>query len=668
MSRNNCKARFNPREHIQRIIRFLISRNREVIEEQLSYLGTYDPAVWESITRGFQKVINFSRLASQILEDETVIDWAQETLLRIFRSLSSIVRKAQNPVHEIRGLAKLARGAILIIPQETILLLSEAVKKLESIEDLEERVRSASYLLFEIGYMLKKRGSVFSPEKIPHTYISQLEKIAKEIAEKALNWVSYISSPTVRARTLAFLSEGMRNLNIVIQQGEYGVKWLDTNEAEAMASLALKEAENVDEEYEKAMIKVYVGYLFASLSYDLASRGEELFNDALKIALELIRKDPRKAGRIIGEIGYCKAFLGDDDTAETLFEEGVATSLKCPDWEGILTALNIAESAARARMYRVAAELLEDHILQLIDNLKDRIEAAALKGVAADIIAWIDSNWAARLAQNGAEELWTFHPLSISKGEHLYLIGLASAKSAFAEPDASWRYLDFLLTLLREDVWLDREFVESISPFWLGKAYSALVPIPRLLRVFKKALLETLSSMENSYGEEVLAKILIEVARGIGRSDTKFAKELLDRGIMLSLDKPSEPTLLGKALRVAEEIDSPLTEVLLNEIQRRAEMREFPSDVIDYLTKAIESARTSKGATKLAQASVDIIYEVNPQKISPEKLKRFLRVLKLIDPSWASEVALMIEEERNTSLSRSENQTTVKKGVKEKKA
>ncbi|MHA1589223.1 MAG: hypothetical protein ACTSVA_01280 [Candidatus Njordarchaeales archaeon] len=657
-----CRARLNPREHIQRIIKYMIIRNQDTIKDHLNYLGTYDPAVWESIARGFQKVINFARLSSQILQDESVIDWTQEILLRRFRELKALVELSVNPIHKIRGLAKLARGVLFLAPKEAIDLLSSAAEGLNNIGDLEERIRSASYLLFEIGYMLRKKDSVFSKERIPTTYVAELEKIARKIAERSFQWISYITSPVIRARALAFLSEGMRNLSLVIQQGEYGVKWIDTSEAEAMASLALKEIEATENIFEKALVKVYVGYLFATLSYDLADTAERLFDDALRIALELIRDDARKAGRILGEIAYCKVFLGDEDSAESLFEEGVATSLKCPDWRGVTTSLYITELAARARLYRIAAELLEDHILPIINNQEDRIKAAALKGVAADIAAWIDTGWAARLAQNGAEELWTHPPSVIFEGEQVYLIGLAAAKSAFADPDASWRFMDYLVTLLRDDNWIE-DSIEYVSPYWWGRAYSALIDMPKLANYFKRILLETLYVLEDMLNEEEFAKILIEVAHGIGKGNVELARELIEKGIRLALDKPSEPILLGKALKALEEFAISLSDSLLNEIQKRAESKESPTEILDYLTKAIKASRPSKGSLKLAQTSVDILSETPPNKIPIEKIRAFLKVLKTLDPSWASEVSSMIEETRREARKKSENKRASKRDV-----
>jgi len=659
-----CKRRVDPREVLRRIIKNTIQKNLQVIDGQLKSLGTYDAILWENVANGFIRAVRFMKIGSRILEDEKFTDEMNSILLSLYtKSLNSVYR-SRNPPHKARALFKIARAGAYVGYEKLDKLLEDGLRIVDSIDDLVNKTKTISYMLFEIGKMIStiKKRKDLTRDKI----LERIESIAQEAFKKAISWIEIIETVQERAKALSYLAEGIRDLSIVVKTDTYGMKWLDTHEAEALANKSLEESIFVEDEFSRGLIKTYVAYLYYTLSIELREKAENLFDDAIEIALKLLRENPKKAGEMLGEIAFTKALLGMEEEAEALFQEACIITLKCPEIDNILTALKIAELAGKGRLLRTVSELLGDYILQIIRELDDEISMIALQAIAADIAIWVDFGWGARLAINAAEELWAYEPYDISNGKQIYLLALGAQKSAFAEPEAAWRIFEFIISGLKNSAWDDIFFVRNISLEWLGRAYSALKEIPIFYEVLEEELLKYLSRLSRILHKEVFAIELTNLATGIGRSNRKLSVSFIEKAIQLAKNTSAETSVFGKAIQVLEKLDENLYENYINEIIKRAELKASLEETIDYLNGIIKGLKSMHSKTKIAKVIVDIITEASASDIvdSPA-VKRFLKTLRRIDKSWANEIEELVDEVRRYSrFHRKTTKRTIRYGEK----
>jgi len=642
-----CKNSIDPREVLRRIIRNIIQRNLRILENQVKLLKTYDLAVWEGVARGFIRAISFIKLGKRVLRNSRFEDEMNEMLLNMYRRALNVAYKGKNPSHRAKALAKIARAGIHVGYSKVYNILDEAVKNLEAITDDVERIKVASYVLFEISRILSGVQRDRKMLKVSDETLGKIEEIAQSVYKRAISWISVLNSPAEKARCLAYLAEGIRDLSIVVKTDKYETKWLDVQEAEVLAKESLQEAELIDDPYSKGIVKTYVAYLYSTLSMDLRDSAERLYEDATEIALKLSKKDEKQAGELLGEIAFTKALIGLEDEAEALFHEACIIALQCPYVQNVLTALKIAELAGKGRLARILGELLEDYILPTIRSIREELSQIALIAIASDVAAWVDLGWGARLAMNAAEDLWMHMPEDIQNGEQIYLIALAAQKSAFAEPEAAWRIFDFLVSSLRSESWQLPLFVTHVSLEWIGKAYAVLKEIPAFYDIFKRELRIYLEELQKNTHRDIFVIGLIDLASGIGSSDKEFAIKLIERAMRLSQGRKIESVALGRIIKAAAKINDGLSEVYINEATKRAESLQEFEDIINYLTKILKELIPSEQSKKIAKIIVDIITEASTRDVVVSKsVKKFLKLLRRVDAAWANEIEELIKEEK----------------------
>jgi len=642
-----CKGRLDPREVLRRIIKNIIQRNLRLLNNQVKLLRTYDLAVWESLSQGFIRASKFVKLSKKIIDDSKFEAEAREIISSLFDRAIKILEKGRNPDHKARALGKAIRTAVLIGMSDIKSLISHAIKSLNEIDSELDRARTASYLLFEVGRTINMLSKEERARREVISLMEHLERFAQNIYEKIITCITILDNPESRAKALAYLAEGIRDLSIIVRREDNKVEWLDVHEAELVAKESLREAESINDFYVRGIIKSYVAYLYYTLSLDLRDTAEKLYDEAVALAIKSVSKNGREAADLLGQIAFTKALIGQEGESETLFQEACVIALKCPNIENILTALRIADLAGKSRMLRTAGELLDQYIIPSIRSIKDGIKRAALMAVAADVAAWIDMSWGARLAINAAEEVWMYSPEDLKDGEEMYLLALGASKAAFADPDSAWRILDFVLSILRSDLARLSFFTDYISLEWFGKAYRELKVIPAFWSIFRKELKAYLNELRKTLSREKFSMALIDLAYGIGESDKKYVIELLDRAVKSALGKELESKILGRAIKAAQSANVSLSDNYINEMLKRAEQLNDFDETMNYLLDALEELIETDSARKLAKIIVDIVSEADPRVKSVSKsIHRFIKLLRRIDVAWANEIKDLIKEER----------------------
>ncbi len=641
-----CKGRLDPREVLRRIIKNIIQRNLRLLDNQVRLLRTYDLAVWESLSQGFIRANKFVKLSRKIFKDDKFEAEAREIIQSLFDRALRILRKGKNPDHRARALGKLIRTGILMNFSDINMLLDQATESLEEIESKLDRVKTASYLLFEVGRAINMMSKEEKANSEFKEFMPQLEKFAQSVYEKIITCISMMDKPEERAKALAYLAEGIRDLSIVVKRENNKVEWLDVHEAELAAQESLKEAESVNDFYVRGVIKSYVAYLYYTLSLDLRDKAEVLYEEAVELAIKNSSKNEKDASDLLGQIAFTKALTGQEGESETLFQEACIIALRCPDPDNILTALKIADLAGKSRMIRTAGELLDQYIIPAIRSIKDEIKRAALMAVAADAAAWVDMGWGARLAVSAAEDLWMYSPEDLKDGKDLYLLALGAVKAAFADADSAWRILDFILSILRSDLVRLPFFIDYISLEWFGKAYRELKTIPSFLSVFKKELREYLNDLRKVLDKATLSIVLADLAYGIGDSDKKYVIKLLDEAIKNAAETNMESKVFGKVIKAAYTANLSLVESYMNEVLKRAEQLNDFDETISYLLDVLEELIDVDFARKFAKIIVDIVSEASVKVKSSKIVNRFIRLLKKIDVAWANEIQDLIREQR----------------------
>ncbi len=643
-----CKGRLDLREVLRRIIKNIIQRNLRLLDNQVRALKTYDLAVWEALSQGFLRAYKFVKISKKIIEtDKEFEKQARDIISTLFERALKVMEKGKNPQHKTRALAKMIRTAVLIDMRDIKDIVRQTRKTLEEIEDDLDRIKTASYVLFEIGRAFNALNKKESANVDLNEIREQLEKFVQEIYNKTITWISVLDSPESRAKALAFLAEGIRDLSITVKREDNKVEWLDVHEAEIAAQESLREVESISDFYARGIIKSYVAYLYSTLSMDLRDTAEKLYEEAIEIALKNAVKDENKAADLLGQIAFTKALIGQENEAETLFQEACILSLKCPDIDNILTSLKIADLAGKSRMLRTASEVLDQYIIPTIRSLKDGIKRAGLIAIASDVAAWIDIGWGARLAMNAAEEIWMYSPEDVKDGEQIYLLSLGATKAAFSDPDAAWRIFDYVLSILRSDVARLSFFTDYISLEWFGKSYEELKSIPAFHSVFKKELKRYLSDLKRIIPREKFSLALLDLAYGIGTSDKKYVVELIERAIKNDLRTNIESMIFGRAIKVASAVSTSLLDNYLSEALKRAEQSGDFESTMNYLITVLEQVIETNLSRKLAKIIIDIISEAEPRTITlSNSIKRFIEILKKIDMAWANEIQDLIKEER----------------------
>ena len=650
-----CKKKINLRDLLQRIIRQLIQRNLNIIEDQLNQLGTYDIAIWEGLTRGFVRSMNLIRLGTKLLKKNSFAQQAQRVLLRYFEKCLEIADRGENPNQKARALAKLARAGIFLPYPGVGDIFRKATDEIYNISDILDRIRAGSYILFEISRIYYFRERKKDEIVIGDDDLKIIENLGRRIYEEILTWIDLIPDVAEKAKSLVILSESIRDFTTIVSSNEKRVQWIDTNEAEILANESLKASEILDDPYEKGIIKAYVGYLYGSLAPDLRESSQMLINQALEIAFSLARENLKLAGKLLGEIAYIKALMGNEDEAEVLFNEACLLTLKCPEIENVLVALNIAELSGKARLVRVTGELLEDYILPIIHSINDDVRHIALKAIASDVAAWVDSGWGARLAESASEEIWSLDPLDVFDGEQVYLLALGAAKSAFASPSASWRILDFIISGLRSDLWANTLFIKAITFEWFGKALGALKDIPYLYNTLRDEFIAYFTKIKTSSNQRFIPVALAEFASGLANADVTLSQTLLEEAIKGAQGTNLETYVFAKAIMIAEKISSALNEHYLSEILKVAENKLSLDETVDYLNDILRTLIKSRSRSKrkIAKFIVDIITDSKESEITNSKaVKRFIKILRKIDSSWANEIDAMVREVRRENSPR----------------
>lgn len=643
-----CKSTIDPRKVLQRIIKNMITRNIRTIETQLALLETYDIALWESIARGFIRAVNFAKLGAKMLNDDNFLDETIEYLIGYYRKILNLAMRSKNLTHKSKTLSKMGRAGIFIGYENVPKIFEEAYRAFIDVRDIEEKIKTGSYLLFETGKVISfLRNKRKSEENCNDEILRKIEDVAQKSFKIVISYVELLQDHAKKAKALSYISEGIRELSIIVKENKYETTWLDVHKAEIIASESLKNADLVNSTFLEGIIKTYVAYIYYTLSSDTRSKAETLYDDAIELALKLARENTKRAGELLGEIAFTKALTGDNEEAEILFHEACLLALKCPRPSNILSAIKIAELAGKSRLTRIAAELLEDYIIPAIKSLKESLAQVALLGIVSDVAAWVDLGWGARIALNAAEELWLHSPDDLRKGMEIYLLALAAQKSALPNPDAAWRILNFLISGLKRESWRLPMFLYNISLKWLGRAYVTLMEIPSFFRIFKKELDNYIRALKENVDDELYYKALLEIAEGVGSADKELSISLVDESIKGAVGTSIEAKIYGMAIKVAGLISDNLVESYLSDIVKKAEELGSLEESINYLISILREAIPSNSAVKIAKIIVDMLTDIEARKkISKPILIRFVRILRKINSSWAEEIDAMFMEER----------------------
>ncbi len=643
MSNNNTRFLLKT---LRKLTEDMIDENLGEINAQLNMLGTYDVAIWESTAHGFIRINKILSLLKKTELSQNVINGIERSVTNRLESAMDLIFLSRNPYHVTLAFSSMLFPAYELSYEKFESSLEEIIKIIDEIPENDRKVRAISRILGAISRIFyeKRKERAWKDDF--------LQSIAEELSKKAFQLLDAEKDELKRTALLISFADAIKNMGITVKKDDLKVTWIDADKAENLAFEALERVKNLDK-FSASLIKARIAYLLRSLSIDLASKANELFDEAITTAIELSAKDPVKTGHILGEVAFYKAVLGDEDEAEVFFEQSIIAVLSGRGISQIIDALIILEKAGRAKLGQKVISMLEDYILPRINAIRDPFIRIGLKAYAADVASWVSFDYGERLLEQTISELFYYEPVDVKSSIQIYYLALGTGRAAFTSAEKSIYLLEFIidyLSLLRD---FPSVYVPKQDFYWIGKALASLRDVPEYYDRMFSAISDVLRSALEVLSDTLFIDILLDLAIGFRNKDAEVVNRFMSF-FFKNIDSISKkPKLIAKLSRYAKLIGEEYYQGVVRAIQEHIERMNNPKEIIFYLHKFFDNA-DSETAEELLRYSLDLFMEMEDEVRSMERsvVTSFIERAREINPKIAEglEEIMNVEERTRDSI------------------
>ena len=643
MSNNNTRFLLKT---LRKLTEDMIDENLGEINAQLNILGTYDVAIWENTANGFMRINRLLSLLKKTELSQNVLSGIERSVDSRLESAMDLVFSSKNPYHVTLALSSMLFPAYELSYEKFESSLEEAVKIIDEIPENDRKIRGISRILSAISRIFyeKRKEKAWRDDF--------LQSIAGELSKKAFELLNAEKDELKRTALLISFADAIKSMGITVKKDDLKVIWIDADKAENLAFEALERVKNLDK-FSASLIKARIAYLLRSLSIDLASKANELFDEAITTAIELSMSDPIKAGHILGEVAFYKAVFGEEDEAEVFFEQSIVAVLSGRGINQIIDALIILEKAGRAKLGQKVISMLEDYVLPKINAIKDPFIRIGLKAYAADVASWASFNYGERLLEQAISELFYYEPVDVKSSVQIYYLALGTGRAAFTSAEKSIYLLEFIIDFLS----LLRDFPSVYVPkqdfYWIGKALASLKDVPEFYDKMFSAISDVLRSALEILSDALFIDILLDLAIGFRNRDVEVVSRFMNF-FFKNIDFISrKPKLIAKLSKYAKIVGEEYYQGVIRAAQEHLEMLDNPKEIVFYLHKFFDNA-DSETAEELLRYSLDLFMEMENEVRSVEKsiITSFIERAKEINPKIAEglEEIMNVEERARRSI------------------